>query len=401
VPEAAPRASDLPSRVLVVAPQPFYADRGTPIAVRYVLEALSELGVAADLLTFPMGRDVAIPGVRVLRAANPLRIRDVPVGLSAQKLVIDILLFARLWRQLRRERYEVLHAVEEAAMLAGLVLRRRPPLLYDMASSLPEQLAQKRWLRAAWLQGLFRRLERALLGRAGFVVCSAGLSAYVAAAAPGVAHREWRFPARPPQAGPGEIAALRAELGLPEGAPTVVYAGNFEAYQGVDLLLAALPEALRSVPEAHAVLVGAANEAELGAARDTLPEAVRSRVHLLPRQPRERIDGFVALADLLVSPRRYGRNFPLKLFDYLAAGKPVVATDVPAHRAVLDERLALLVSPTPVGLAAGIVRVLSEPALAARLGAAARRFADAELAWPVFVQGIAAIYAATLAGGRP
>ena len=74
--------------------------------------------------------------------------------------------------------------------------------------------------------------------------------------------------------------------------------------------------------------------------------AVRARAPVpnacavLPRQPRCRMAAFTELASVLVSPRSHGSNFPLKIFDYLAAGKPIVATDVPAHRAVLDNSLA-------------------------------------------------------------
>ena len=83
-------------RVLVVAPQPFYQDRGTPIALRQVLEALSGLGYQVDVLTFPVGQDIELPGVRIFRAGNPFRIRGVPVGLSARKLLLDLSLVAAL-----------------------------------------------------------------------------------------------------------------------------------------------------------------------------------------------------------------------------------------------------------------------------------------------------------------
>lgn len=72
--------------MLVVAPQPFYEDRGTPIAVRQALRALSQLGYAIDVLTYPVGQSPAIPGVTYHRVANPLRLRAVPIGFSARKV---------------------------------------------------------------------------------------------------------------------------------------------------------------------------------------------------------------------------------------------------------------------------------------------------------------------------
>src|SRR5712691_11967411 len=110
-------------RVLFVAPQPFYEDRGTPIAVRQVLQALGQLGYAVDLLTYPVGSDVTIPGLRIFRGANPFGIRSVPVGLSVQKLLLDISLAAALRAHLRSRPYTCVHAVAEMASAAALLGR--------------------------------------------------------------------------------------------------------------------------------------------------------------------------------------------------------------------------------------------------------------------------------------
>ena len=72
-------------RVLLVTPQPFFEERGTPIAVALTVRALVELGCEVDLLAFPIGEDVEIPGVRIERCGNPLRIRQVAVGFLARQ----------------------------------------------------------------------------------------------------------------------------------------------------------------------------------------------------------------------------------------------------------------------------------------------------------------------------
>ena len=70
-------------------------------------------------------------------------------------------------------------------------------------------------------------------------------------------------------------------------------------------------------------------------------------LNVLPRQPREAIPAYFAIADVLVSPRAYGDNIPLKIFDYVLSGKPIVATDIRAHRSILNDRTAQLVACTP------------------------------------------------------
>jgi hypothetical protein len=79
-------------RILLVTPQPFYEDRGTPIAVADTCRALGELGYAVDLLAFPIGEDLSIPGVTIHRCPNPFRVRSVPIGFSAGKCMLDAML---------------------------------------------------------------------------------------------------------------------------------------------------------------------------------------------------------------------------------------------------------------------------------------------------------------------
>ncbi len=91
-------------RILVVAPQPFYGDRGTPIALRKVLEALSQLAYQVDVLTFPVGCSPEIPGVRYFRVANPLRIRAVPIGCWDRVYGEEVPLLG--WKEIRQLQYE-------------------------------------------------------------------------------------------------------------------------------------------------------------------------------------------------------------------------------------------------------------------------------------------------------
>jgi glycosyltransferase involved in cell wall biosynthesis len=82
------------------------------------------------------------------------------------------------------------------------------------------------------------------------------------------------------------------------------------------------------------------------------------------------------LADVLVTCRTRGTNTPLKIYQYLRAGKPIVATAIESHTQVLDEGIAELVPPTPEGIAAGIERVLRDPPRAAAMAQAGVKRAD-------------------------
>jgi glycosyltransferase involved in cell wall biosynthesis len=384
--------ADQPTRrILVVAPQPFYQDRGTPIAMRQVLLALSELGRPVDLLTYPVGTDVDIAGLRIFRSANPFRLGSVPIGLSLRKIVLDLPLAVALRDRLARERYACVHAVEEAAFPAAFYARQHGiPLLYDMQSSLAEQLSQLAPLRLRPTRWMLDATERWLLNQSDVVVTSAGLAQRVRRMVPQARVREWHFPSAPSGADPRDVARLRQSLGLGPNDRVVLYSGTFEAYQGLPELIGAIPLVRRRFPDAIFVFVGAEpNEPELASAA---PHIESGALRVVDRQPRHEMPAFLAMADLLVSARAYGGNLPLKIFDYLAASRPIVATDIPTHRSVLSEERSVLVAPRTDALADGIIGVLADPERAQRLAAAARQYAKTHLGWGRFVQAVSELY---------
>lgn len=381
-------------RILVVAPQPFYEDRGTPIALRQVLQALGEMGRSVDLLTYPLGSDVEVSRLRIFRSGNPLEFHSVPIGFSLRKVLLDIPLTLALRQRLQVERYACIHAVEEAAFPAAILARRHGiPLLYDMQSSLPEQLARIAPFGWRPVPGALRAMERWLLRRSSLVVTSAGLAAHVRDMVPAVPVREWLFPSTPANSTPAAVRSLRDGLGLSGREPVVLYSGSFESYQGLDELIAAIPAVRARVPETTFVLVGAEPANGLVAHTGAESLVASGALKIVDRQPRAEMAAYLALADVLVSPRAYGGNLPLKIFDYLAAGRPIVATDIPTHRTVLAEDRAVLVAPHTDALARGILAVLEEPARGRRLAAAARRYAQTHFGWSRFVHSVEALYA--------
>jgi glycosyltransferase involved in cell wall biosynthesis len=378
------------SPILVVAPQPFYSDRGTPIAVRQVLSALSELGLEVDVLTFPGGRDVDLPGVRILRCPNPLRFGRVPIGLSLPKLALDASLARLLAAQIEARRYAYIHAVEESAFFAVPIgARAGVPVLYDMQSSLPEQLSRYRLLRAGPLAALARACERWLLRRVHLTVASCGLGERVTRLVPHRCVREWRYASPLGPVSAHEAAEVRRELGVEDDQRLVLYSGTFEAYQGLSTLIEALPRVTAEVPGTVLALVGddGSGGRELRARAAHL--GLGAQLRIVERQPRERIGGFLAAAEVLVSPRAYGTNLPLKIFDYLAAGKAMVVAHSPAAETLLAPDRAAVVGHSPDAIAGSLIELLRDPVRAATLGRNARRYAEEHLSSVQFSSAVA------------
>jgi glycosyltransferase involved in cell wall biosynthesis len=354
-------------RILFLAPQPFFEVRGTPLAVQAMVRALGALGHQVDLLTYPQGAPADLPAARHFRSPR-LPVGRVRAGPSLAKLALDVpFLAAAAWRMVRT-RYDVVHAVEEAAHLAAPLARVLGlPLVVDVDSSIPEQLRDSGFARRGPLLWAAEALEaHALRHSAAVITVCDSLTRSVRARAPAARVFQVEDPplvdaADPPPA--EAVAALRDALRLGAG-PVVLYSGNFEAYQGVDLLV----DAAALVPDAQFLFMGgepAENERMRARAATRGGHCV-----FAGKRPVAELPLFLAAADVVVSPRRTGLNTPFKIYTYLASGKPLVATRIDTHTQLLDDTLAVLTEPSAEGLAAGVRQVLAEPE---RSAARARR----------------------------
>jgi glycosyltransferase involved in cell wall biosynthesis len=387
-------------RVLVVTPQPFYQDRGTPIALVNTCHALGQLGYDVDLLAFPLGQDTVIPGVKIHRCANPFGIRAVPIGFSAGKALLDLTLAHSFWHLLRTRDYDAVHAVEEAAYLAALLCPRLgKPFVYDMASAIPVELRQHKIFGRALAQRALGAFERLALRRASQIVCSMGLADHVRAVAPKASFTEWRFPPLIDAADEAAVRQLRGELDIPPTAQVVAYTGNFAAYQRLDLLFAAFTAALAVDPRLMLVCVGAGAEARTAALAQFAPH-VRARVRILAPESRDRMPKYLAMADCLISLRPSSDNLPLKVLDYMAAGRPIVATRGRAHEPVLNAERAFLCEASTESVKQAILEVFSSPRRARAVASAARSHALQHYGWDRFVQLIEGLYGG-ITGLRP
>ncbi|HEX9202601.1 MAG TPA: glycosyltransferase, partial [Vicinamibacteria bacterium] len=348
-------------KILFLAPQPFFEVRGTPLAVLHMARALAALGHEVDLLTFPQGEPTPMPGVRHLRSLR-LPVGRVKAGPSLAKMLLDLPFMAEAVWRMATGRYDVVHAVEEAAHLGAPFTRLvGVPLVADVDSSIPDQLRTSGFARRGPLPWLAEALETHALRRSAAVVTvCASLTDAVRERAPQAHVFQVEDPPLvdgPPAPPPEAVADLRRVLGLP-ALPVVLYSGNFEPYQGVDLLVDA---ALR-VPEACFLFMGG-EPAEIDALKArAAAQGTATRCIFSGKRPPSDLPVFLALTEVLASPRRLGQNTPFKVFTYLASGRPLVATRILTHTQLLDDSLAFLVEPTPEGLASGIRQALRDPA---------------------------------------
>jgi glycosyltransferase involved in cell wall biosynthesis len=103
------------------------------------------------------------------------------------------------------------------------------------------------------------------------------------------------------------------------------------------------------------------------------------------QRPAEEIPAFLDAADALVSPRSSGTNTPLKIYQYLRSGRPIVATRLLTHTQVLDDDVAYLSEATPAGFGAAILDALADPDRARAVGDRARHLAETKYSYEVYL----------------
>jgi glycosyltransferase involved in cell wall biosynthesis len=140
-----------------------------------------------------------------------------------------------------------------------------------------------------------------------------------------------------------------------------MYIGNLEAYQGIDLLIDAFALHHCVRPQDKLIVIGGV-PADVSRYTEKVNElALLHAVEMRGHQPVSKMREFFEEADVLVSPRIKGTNTPMKLYSYLDAGKPVLATDLFTHTQVLDSTVAMLAQPEPVAFARGMLLLANDP----------------------------------------
>lgn len=379
-------------KILLLAPHPFYQERGTPIAVDLLLTVLAQCGYQVDVVTFQEGADKIYPGVTLYRIPRLPGMHGIRPGFSFKKLICDAFVLAKALRLAARGHYQVVHAVEESVFMAMLIrLCLRTPYVFDMDSCMSQQMTEKfRALKIfapimKWLEG--RAIQHAL---AVVPVCDA-LADLARPYAPNklCLLRDVSLLAPEPRTAGGELPPALAAL--PH--PCFVYIGNLERYQGLDLLLDSFALLLKSGFNASLVIAGGkATDIRHYQKKSSIAD-LGERVRFLGPWPINRMAELFKLADVLVSPRIQGNNTPMKIYSYLQSGKPILATDLPTHTQVLTPDVAVLAKPIPEFFAAGMRRMIETPDQARELARRAKILANERYSFAMFERTVRELYA--------
>lgn len=387
-------------KILLIAPHPFYQDRGTPIAVDLLLQVLSSEGHEVDVCTFPEGSTPDYPGVTVHRAAPWGRVVNVAPGFSAKKMYTDVFLFFLVGRLCRKNAYDVVHTIEEAGFFGWYLEKRRGvPYVYDMDSVLSDQLIESRpWM--APMRRFFEALENRVVAGACILapMCQALADRVDAGRGSEVVLLKDVSLIRDEPSGPEEPEDLRAEFDI--SGPMVMYVGNLEPYQGIDLMMNAFSVALK-LTEVDLVIVGG-KPAHIRQYREQAGSlGIGNRVHLIGPRPVQRLAEYLRQADVLLSPRTRGSNTPMKIYSYLHSGVPLLATRLPTHTQVLNDEIAELAAPDEESFGQALAALVRNEVLRAEKGRRAAEYARREHSFESFRESVRTLYSKVAESCRP
>lgn len=344
-----------------------------------------------EMLTYHEGDNVDISNVTIHRIQSIPGINNIKPGPSGKKIICDMIMFLKCLKILHNNHFDLVHAVEESVFIA-MVMKWLfgIPFVYDMDSLLAQQVTDKyKMLRP--IRGLLESFENMAIRR----------SSGVLAVCKSLQKRACDCGTKRPVVCLEDVSLLdipHLEQGnsLPESlgsdGPVVMYVGNLEEYQGIDLLLESFQQLTHRAPTVQLVIIGGDQDSIEKYKDRSRQLQIQQRVSFLGQRPVSQLGFYLDQADILVSPRIYGQNTPMKIFSYLDSGKPLLATRLSMHTQVLDDQIALLAKPEQHSMTNGLMRLLEDPDFAGDLAIRAKERARQRYSYKMFRANLLKFY---------
>jgi len=385
----------------MIAPTPFFADRGCHVRILEEARALQSLGHEVTIVTYHNGQDV--PGIRIVRIPHIPWYKKLEAGPSVHKYYLDQLLLAKAAAQALRLKPDVLHGhLHEGALVARAVsLVRRVPVVMDCQGSLTDELVAHRFLKRGGMHfRIMKAVERAVVRSADAVIVSSSRTGAFLVDDLGAEPRRVHVVHdgadtsifRPDR----DASHVRRAWGIPPDAPLVVYMGALTRYQGIDHLLEAAPYVLARHPEARFLICGYPEGQYQARVREA---GLAHRIIFPGRISYFDTPDYLAAGDIGVAPKLETTEANGKVYYYMASGLPTVVFDQPINRDMLGELGVYARMGDASSLAEQICLLLDNPDLMRRLSVQVRQRAVERYSWTAAASKIIRVYESLT--GRP
>lgn len=334
-------------KILMVAPTPFFADRGTHIRILEEALALRRRGHEVTIATYHIGNDLpdsVAHGIDVRRIRRLLFwYKKLEAGPDWQKIILDLMLIRKTFFLARTWKPDIIHGHLHEGVLIGWIVKRllfwrNIKLVADFHGSLTKEMVSHDYLGGGFLKELFRRIESLIDNLGDVAVASSWSNAKDISRLRRCGGVEVLLDGArmyPLFGAEEDRRTNREKHGIPDDATVAVYTGAFIANKGIKVLIEAIPLALSRDPDLFFVLAGfPRNELE-----PLLEEQdIRSRVKIISPLPYFELGEILGMSDIAIDPKRDETGQASgKMLQYMGAGLPVVCFDTRNNREYLGD----------------------------------------------------------------
>ena len=383
--------ANTPKKVLMIAPTPFFSDRGTHIRILEEALALERRGFSVTIATYHIGQNLPEPISSKIDVRRIRRLlfwyKKLEAGPDWQKLILDLMLIRKVFFLARTTHPDILHGHLHEGVLIGWVVQkalfwRKMFLVGDFHGSLTKEMVSHAYLGTGVLRRLFEWVERVVDNLGDQAVTSSWKNTREIAVL-----RKKNAPTTVPD-GVGTDneqviefpkAALRRKYGVPEDALVTIYTGALVANKGIRHFINAIPKILAGDPRAHIVIAGFPwNEV----APYFEGQPWMDRVTPITPLPYFSLKEILSMSDVGIDPKEEGVGQASgKMLQYMGAGLPVVCFDTENNREYLALGGEYAREISEIGLAEAVLRLLRDPELRKRKGEANRARAREKFSW--------------------
>ncbi len=332
--------NDRKIRVLMIAPTPFFADRGCHVKILEEVRALTKRNITVKVVTYHIGRD--IEGVDTERIIKIPWYKKLDAGPSVHKYYLDLILAAKAIKVAIKFKPDIIHAHLHEGVFVGKILQVfiKKPLVADYQGSMTGEMLDHGFVRKKSLSFKFNNwLEKTINKWPQKIIFSSSQAKdFFLANFPASAEKVVSFVegTNTEEFHPGyDVADLRKKLELDPGKKIVIYLGVLTKYQGIDVLISSIGEIVSKYKNVHFIIAGFPNVAHYEDMAKDL--GVSDFVTFTGKISHEEVPLYLNLGDIAVSLKLSQTEANGKLFGYMAVGLPCVVFDTQTNREILED----------------------------------------------------------------
>ena len=384
-------------KIQMIAPTPFFADRGCHVRILEEAKALESLNNEVTFYTYHNGRN--IPDYNIKRICNIPWYNKLEAGPSYHMLYLDALLSLYSLQGSYSSNPDIIHAHLHEGVFIGKFCSRlrfnKKPLVFDVQGSLTGEMLAHGVFKKGTISDLFFRSEKIITNMADAIIVSSTNMAQILI-------EEFDVDISKIDVIPDGVDTdtfngnldtneLKKALKIDPGKKLIIFTGLLNKYQGIDLLLESIQEVIDQVKNVCFLIVGFPNVEEYKNKAHKL--GVEQFVHFTGKVDYSDIPKYLSLGDIAISPKiPESGEANLKLFTYMASALPTVVFDHSVNREILGDLGVYAKSGDTHSLAECIVKLLLNESFSNELGIKLREKAIKDYSWKRSGEKIMEVY---------